>query len=443
MIASLFLIALGTSSANSPVVRTEYCASAVFRETPYADIRCARALDRESIGDRKHFEFRYDASGRLTDVRFQQNGSLRSFSDRFVRAPHTRISYAENSEVRHFYDAYGHRTLVAGNVYEERYVLDEHGQRTSLEFTGLDNEPVENDFGIARYVWQTLPDGDVIERRFDLDGALVRNRPGFGYFITRFSYDARGLLRRMTNLGETGERIVPDAAGVAMTEIRYDRNDHFIRWRNLDENGSPIRGMSDIAEIRYRPGDYAPEQEARFVDADGSPQSTRWGAHRVAYRFDEYGNAVSRRFFGENDEPIAAATGVHRIETRWSGDGAQYLGERYFDLAGNPVANGQTGVHEIRTRYRPGGGYTRSFHDENGAPVDHNDLHFAREHLVRDGSGRISLRHFEDAAGNPVDHGIWQVARFEFRFDSDGELVARGSYSSTGEPVEPRWRPAH
>ena len=260
-------LAVLSGATEQPAPQSGYdetCTSVTFRETPFADIRCGRRIQPDTVAERKHFRIRYDTQGRVTEVTYQQNGHLRPYADRFVRAPRTVIRYTEDQEIRTYYNEWGHRTLVSGDVYESQFQLDEDGNRTSLIFLGLDKKPVANDFGIARYDWQLLDDGSVLEKRYDLTGNLVRNRPGFGYMITRFSYDVKGLLARMYNLGTDGKQITEDTAGIAITHIDYDQHGQFTRWLNLTAGGAPKRGMSNIAEIRYVPSDFCTRADSNL-----------------------------------------------------------------------------------------------------------------------------------------------------------------------------------
>ena len=428
---------------------TEHCAGMVFRETPYANLRCARPLSGSQIANIKHFELDYDGHGRLSEMRYVQAGKLRAYSDRFVRAPRITIHYASdqddgNQEIRHFYNEWGTRTLVSGDVYEARFQLDDRNRRESLVFYGLDGEPVNNDFGIARYAWTTLDDGEVIEHRYNTEGKLVRNRPGFGYMVTRFAYDANGLLTRMYNLGSAGQQLTPDEAGIAMTQIGYDLHGQFIQWLNLDMNNRPKRGMSDLAEIVYQPSRFNGEQIAIFNDADGSPQATRWGAHKVVYEFDKYGNPVNRLHFDTNGQPVNSSSGIGQIRSTWTADGAYQLSETYFDKDGNPIASKSSGVHAIITKIgansRP---QSITFNGMNGNPSVHKGRGYAIEAYEYDDAGRLIVRKFMNADRTAANHGTWDVARFEYRYLEDGSLDSVDSFAADGTARKPIWNPAH
>ena len=443
------LIAIGlwfapVSLANAEVAYTEVCRDVAFRETPYADIKCAGKTDVAGVGAAKHFVLDYDNAGRLIEVRHVQGDILRAYSDRFVRAPRTKISYDGDIETRIYFNEFGHRTVVSGDVYETQIKHAENGDRLKLEFFDIHGNPTENDFAIASYEWTTKPKGDVVETRRRLDGSIQRNRPGFGYLITKFSYDARGMLRRMTNLGEAGTAVTADDAGIVATQIGYDQNGRFTQWLNLDANGSPKRGLSAIAEIQYKPSPFRGEQVATFVDADGSPQTTRWGAHIVDYEFDEFGNETLRRFFDVDGAPVNAANGVGRIVSRWSRDGAHRVSRAYFNKDGEPTGVTEAAIHayitELDNNDRPV--RTRSVNTDGDVVVDPN-TGFAKDETLFDKRGRIIERRFLDADDNLADHATWGVARFEYGYNANNELTSVRSFTKEGVESKPIWNPAH
>lgn len=439
-----FAVAGTVSLPALGAMNTIACASLSFRETPYADFRCGGVLPQEAIGHSKHFELDIDDQGRIAEVRFQQGDELRAYADRFVRAPRISISHDGNREVRRFYNEWNHRTLVSGDVYEARFELDERGRRKSLAFHGLDGDVVNNDFGIARYEWRTREDGEVIEHRYNTEGELVRNRPGFGYMVTRFAYDANGLLTRMYNLGTKGEALTPDDAGVAMTQIAYDRLGRFTQWLNLGVDGRPRRGMSAIAEIRYVPSAFYSEQVADFIDADGTPQTTQWGAHRVVYEFDPFGNATSRSHYGTDGEPVNSTSGIGIIRSEWSPGGAYLLSNAYYDKHGNPVESAGSGVHAVKTDLDAlGRPVSTTFTDLSGLPVVHRGAGYSTEMLEYDGEGRLVSRRFLMPDGSLVNHRTLGIARFEYEYFDDDSLKSAASFSASGQRLSATWNPAH
>ncbi|MDC6367545.1 MULTISPECIES: hypothetical protein [Flavobacteriaceae] len=424
--------------------RSEYYAGIAFRETPYADIKGTRPLPKEIAEKVNHFQFDYDQYNRLVKVQYLLNGKLKAFKDRFVRAPKINIEYNKNQEIRTFYNEFGDRMVVSGDVYKSVFSLDENGDRTSLKFYDVNDNPTENDFRIASYEWSTNPDGTVIEKRYDIDRNIQRNRPGFGYYITKFTYDHRGLLRLMTNYGKEGAEITPDKAGIAHTKIGYDANTFFIQWLNLDEAFNPKRGMSNIAEIRYTPAPLYEHATSMFIDADRKPQTTNWGAHLVKYTHDNFGNVTSRRFFGMDKQPTNATNGVGWIKMTRTTDGMHEVSRSYFDKDENPTQIKGSGVHQVKTELDvQNRSIRKSFYNLKSEIVVDPSVGYATEQWIYSTNGHLIERKFFDVKGNPANHTTWGVARIVYTYKNGKELASVNYFDAAGKKTSANWNPRH
>ncbi len=429
---------------NDPIYRSEYFAGIAFRETPYADIIGTRPLSEFQKKGVNHFQFDYDKKGRLIMIRYLLNGKLKPFSNRFVRAPKVKIKYQGNNEIRTFFNEHGHRTVVSGDVYEVRIERERNGDRKSLKFYDVNGKHIENDFRIATYNWMTNIDGTVIEKRYDINNKIQRNRPGFGYYVTKFTYDHKGLLRLMTNLGKDGVNVQTDDAGIAHTKIGYDSNASFVQWLNLDISYASKRGMSNIAEIRYRPAPLYEHSSATFIDADGKPQATNWGAHIVKYTFDNYGNATTRRFLNTEKQPTNAANGVGLIKTSYSKDGRYEAIRNYYNKEGKPVEINGTQLHEVKTDFDSNNHpIKRSFYNLERKVVVDSSVGYAIEKWVYDNKGRLIERQFLNTEGELVNHATWQVARMVYDYKSADELSSVTYFNAADTKTNAIWNPIH
>ena len=432
-----------TETQDKPI-KTEYATSMVFRETPFADIRPAKKITKEESKNINHFQLDYDDQGRLVELKYLLNGRLKAYYDRFVRAPHIKIAYTDSSEIRTFYNEYGTRCLVSGSVYQTKIKLDENGKREHLMFYGLEGQPIENDFGIASYKWQKTAENTILEHRYDRDGNIKRNRPGFGYMVTEFQYGSNGLLSKMVNLGESGNQPTPDEAGVVSTKIGYDEHGRFTQWLNLDGQDQPIKGMSAIAEIRYIPSEYSGEEDAVFIDENGDPQNTRWGAHRVMYEFDVFGNELTRRFRDTLNQPLNVSGNLGLAKSTWTEDG-MYRKERiYFNIANEAAGIGQNGIHKIKTFFDAKGNpvCTSSYDLEDNLVMDPS-RGYAKDSLTFDNQNRLIARQFFDTTNSLADHNTWAVASFKYSYNEKGELLAVETKNAAGDITPPQWNPVH
>ena len=216
-----------------------------FRETPFAALRGLRPMSAERAATRNHYRFHYDDTGRLRRVTFQLGERLREPNDTanfFFRTPRVDIDYAPGVEAHTYFDDNGHPMLLRG-VYRAVYELKDDGWPRTLRYEGVDDEPVENTWGIARYEWSIADDGVVTERRFNLAGEPAPMRGNLPFGIVSFHYGPEGLLAVMRNVGEDGA-LVMNALNAAQDKLEYNRAGDVIAWNVLDTDGKHVRGNS-------------------------------------------------------------------------------------------------------------------------------------------------------------------------------------------------------
>lgn len=422
---------------------TIYAMGMVFRETPFADMRGAGIVNRKDVDNLKHFELDYDSKNRLVEVRYMLNDQLLPYADRFVRASKIIITYQDSLEIRTFFNEYGHRTLVAGNVYSTLIVKDAHNRRKSLTFLGLNDEPVANDFGIASYHWKVESANQIVESRFDLEGNLVRNRPEFQFMVTRFRFDDTGMLERMTHLGLDGQHITVDDAGAAHIEVKYDSLGRLVEWANYDTEDQLVKGMTGIAKIRYEPSPYTTEQKAFFFDEKNNPMSTPWGVHGVLYQFDAFGNVVDRRFVGEFNNPVDTKNGLGIEKTHYTPDGKHVQATAYYDKTEQPIGFGANRIHRILVECDAQSELIRtSFRNLEGELVN-GWYGYAIEEKVFDEKGRMVALRYMDSEKEMVNNEELGVAEFRYDYNCSDALEGFEAYNQESVKVEPIWNPVH
>lgn len=377
--------------------RTAYYSTVPFRETPFADLIGINPLSEQEASARNHYRFEYDRSGRLVEAGFYLGKNLRDLNhtaNHFFLSPLIRFSYDKGQEKRRFFDKHGNAITVRGNVFEEVYDLDDKGRRIRLRFKNEKGEWIQNAWDIAEYRWAILPDGRVIEERFDEKGAMVSIRPGFHFYRIRFHYDHRGMLALMQNIDKNG-RLVENDSGAAQDKIEYDENGNVIAWNVLDKNDQLTRGNSpDVARGVMTYDEYGYEIGIRHEDEKGKLIINAYGFCMSKTEFDRFGNMKARTFL-DTDKKVAShqVAGYTYLEMKWSRDGMDRLGLAYFDKQGHPVQHQQRGYSRVEQNY-----------DER-----HN---------------MISLIYL-DEKGQPVkrkDNGISGIA---FSYDRQGKLVER------------------
>lgn len=426
---------------SAPAETIRLFSTLAFRESPYADFAGVVPLTAEQAAARNHYRFVYDQEGRIREISFRLGTRLRTpnhTANYFFRSSIVRIAYRDHEEVRRFFD---HRELpvtVLGEVFEERYDLDDRGRRRELRFVDVHGEPVESAWGMASYHWRTEPDGTVVEWRKALDGKPVSMRPGLAFGVLGLHYDARGQIALMQNLDRNGA-LLDNATGVSQDRLSFDASGRFLGWAVLDAAGRPRRGNGpDVARGVVTPDRWGYESEIRFEDERGEAirNGYGWGGSRTAY--DRYGNWRSRAFVDADGSPMnVERLGYHRYDFEWDASGLLMLSMRYVDVEGRPVAHRERGYAVVRHDHdRQGNRIASRFLRVDGTPVDRIDSGVASIDRTFDERGRLLEVRYHDAQGAPTVDRRSGHAGLRYRYGDRGEPLGPQPLSVTGELLD-------
>lgn len=425
VLCGLLLPVAGAQPAASDGRTEAYYASLSFRESPYAGFRGVAPLTHDEAAARNHYRFVYRPDGRVAEIAFRLGDRLRPTNhtaNHFFLAPLIRFRYGDGLEERTFFDHHGRPTAVRGEVYREVYTLDELGYRTRLHFEGRDGSRVENGWGIGSYHWRTEDDGRVVEWRKSLAGKAVPLRPGFDFGVIRLSYDVRGMVSLMQNIGRDGE-LVENDSGAAQDRLEYLPGGIHHAWNVLDAAGRPERGNGpDVARGIIERDRFGYETAIRYEDEDGEPIANAYGFIRSKTSYDRFGNWLSRAFYDAEGRPAPVeGLGYQRYEFEWGADGRNLLSLQYLDADGRPVAHGRRGYSRVEMEYDDRGNQLRlRYLDAAGRPVARSDRDFATIERRFDDGGFLLEERFLDAAGRPVADRRTGCARRIYRYAADG-----------------------
>ena len=339
--------------ASTPLV--DRYSTLAFRESPYAPHLGVRRLGAEEAAKRNHYRFEYDSQGRISRISFALGERLREpnhTANYFWYASVEHYRYQDQWQIVSYRDLHDQPMAVHGEVFESRYQLDPSGRRISLQYLGANGQPVESAWGVARYQWQHLDDGSVIEQRFDLDQQPVSLRPGFPFQRVRLSYDARGRTLLLQNIDASGS---PQAAdnGFAQDRFTYTAHGELARYEVLDaQGGQSARNMQGIAAGLVRFTERGYEHIASYLDGDGRPAYNDNGWWRSERRYDDFGNLILNAFADQQGaRALNPNTGYAELRIGWHDDGLRRRELAYFDAQGQPVEHQTRGMHAVRYGY--------------------------------------------------------------------------------------------
>lgn len=384
----------------------EYYGDFPFWESPVQMFKGQNPLSKRQANERQHVRAEFDQNGRLVDVQMRLGDRLKEpaafFRSLHFHVEHTQISYEGNQAVQRFFNRFGTRVSVWGNVWEKVYTFDEHGRPVRMDFLGRDGAPVENSWGSAYFTWQHNADGSIIEERYSLAGELMPHRAGFEFKRIRMTFAPDGHLALMQNIDEDG-KLIGSQSGAAQYRYFYDAAGMFLRWEVYDAKGQPALGPTGTAGEQYKNGANG-FQEIAFFDKAAERSLHGSGAAYWRGRYDRFGNIIELAFYGVNDEPVIGRSGFHRHLYSWSADGLYLVQRDYVGL--------------------------------DDAPANSIDG-FSRAVYVRNSRGLLIEVRFFDASGQPVINTYENAAILRYDYDAGGVRTTTRKLDPTGAPMPP------
>ncbi len=404
-----------------------YYSDLAFRESPFEDIAGTGRMSAADAKRRNHYRIARDAQDRVVSVRHALGDRLRDPEPGhrfFFQAAEMRLCYPRGHEVRTFFNTRGHPTTIRGSVAEERFTLDANGYRQSLRHLGIDGQPVDSGWGIARYDWQRHDDGSVIETRHNLAGAAVAMRPDLPFERVRLRFGPSGWLARLEHIDAKGA-LLENPMKAAEDRLEYRASGEFIAWNVYDAKGQRVEGNApNVARGIMTYHANGQPLSTRFEDRNGRPMAMANGVWVEDAAFDEAGNMTEARFLGPDGKlAVAPEVGCAIFEFRWEAEGLLRGHFACFDEQRRPAKFAQGGFHRVTDRFTESGDLEETrFEDENGHLIA-DAQGIARIVVRRDKQGRPIARHFLDAEGKPMVLAAAGTAVVRYRYTEAGFQV--------------------
>lgn len=238
--------------------------------SPYIDLAGTYPIDKKTAESTSHYIFKYDNSGRLTEIINNHYHTERQHPLASLGVYKMEISYLQNQEIRIFYDKTGRRMTNDREVYKEVYTFNKKDAKSKLEFYDLSNNPMESNWGISKYVWNKH-NKLIIENRFNLKNEPMPLSP---YFL----------------FGTTGIRL--NKEGIPEAQFNLDAN------LNIIENDKGTASYQDVYDSFGNHSIYS------YHDANGELVTNQWGFAYGEKKYDSIGNYIGLEQFDVNKKSI-------------------------------------------------------------------------------------------------------------------------------------------
>jgi len=234
-ILPLMLLLCTSSIFSQTHSQTEYYRHLKYNHiSPYVDISGIHPISQSTAKSTSHYIFKYDSARKLVEIINNHYHTEKKHPLASIGAYKTAFKYTEGKETRIFFDPNGKRISNDKDVFKEVYHLDKNHEKVKLQFYGLNDDPIESNWGISEYQWSKKEDL-IIERRFNLKNEQVNISPYFEFGVTGIQIDNNGITAAHYNLDEE-LKAVNNSSGVASYRDVFDAQGNHITYSYYDVN---------------------------------------------------------------------------------------------------------------------------------------------------------------------------------------------------------------
>jgi|GEM_PF-1620784 len=429
-LALILLAVCPTSQASGnskQAFRTAYYSQIAFRESPFADLRGLYPINQQLAQSHKHYRFLYDQHDRVIEVSFGQGDVIQEPNisrNVLFFTPVTKITYDGEQETRVFFDRFMNPTTSNG-AFKEVFELDADGNRVKLSFFDFEGQPIDNGWGIARYVWTIDPRGTVTENRFSLSGEPAMIRPGFQFYCLKLHYAETGFLAMMENYGPNCVKLTDNNQFAAQDRLQYNAEGSMYAWNVYNKkeersagNGPMVaRGIIVPDSRGHAVGEY-------YEDTNGRIMMSAYGWTNTKAVFDKHGNMIERANFDAQGRPLLNnQAGYQGYKIRFDNEGMYREHLAYYDVDGAPTLHKTRGYHAVETKRNGDGNVTSLiFLDVEGLRVNRIDSCISQIVHEYDNLKRRSVTRHYDNEGKPVHSCSDGWHQMEYIYHNGGPL---------------------
>lgn len=326
-----------------------------FRETPFADIKGIFPISDKLAQGRKHYLLTYDNLDRVVEMQFLQDGKtvpLNINKNVVTNAPHIKITFSDNKEVRTFFDQFGQATQSNG-AFKEVYSLNNKGERVALQFEDKAGNKITNNWGIYQYTWDIDAKGTVTEQRIDKNGQAAKIRPGFPFFCLKLHYDQRGFLAMMENFGKDCKTLTQNNMNAAQDKLTYNKHGFMYSWNVYDAQENRAKGNGpNVATGMMEHDSYGNTTREYYLDEFGNQIHNAYGWFDSVATYDNHGNMSSRFNYDPDGNKARIETlGYSGYKLTYDKQGRNRTSLSYYDQHDKPTMHLQRGYHSVQHFY--------------------------------------------------------------------------------------------
>lgn len=241
--------------------------------SPYLDIVGIYPIDSLTASTTSHYVFRYTDKKQLVEIVNHHYFTEKVHPLASLGAYKIAFTYAEQKEIRTFFDVNGQRMTNERGVFKEVYDLDRKGRRKQLRFFDLEHKPMESNWHIAVYQWKKHR-RLIVEKRYNLKQEAVNLSPYFEFKTTGILLNRKGEPSVHYNLN-AALKISENSHGIASYKDVYDARGNHLSYSYHDQKGALVLTPFGYAVCEKKYDGLGNRIEQRYFDTDHQLVNTR------------------------------------------------------------------------------------------------------------------------------------------------------------------------
>ena len=324
----------------------------------------------------------------------------------------------------------------SGDCHTIVYERDARGNCISEAYYDEQDQPVATRYGSFKILSTYDTDENEINRKMTgLNGQVAANIHGVARTEREYT---NGVCTKSTfyNAQNKVGKSLDAGSGVAISKFEYDERGNVTRISHFDEQGQRLNDHAGMQSIDYK---YSADNmliSEEYFDNMGKPAVNRDSVHRYVFGRDEKGRLIAREFFNVNNEPTKNRLDrVYIIRLKYDSLGRE-LSESYWmnDKIRMPRWDG---YFQLSFVYNEQGQETENDNLNQNGDMMVNQCGYSRTITIYNQSSRVSqvLRFNGDKPGTAMNGGVENYHCIKFTYDEKNRVSAMEYFDTLGHPT--------
>ncbi|MBN2753919.1 MAG: hypothetical protein JXR81_03520 [Candidatus Goldbacteria bacterium] len=358
----------------------------------YSSIEGKYEVDKDNVMKVHGYEFIIDDTGRNKEITYFYDG--KPAKDPFFNVCNIKFKYADNEEVRIYYDEKGQPTKDNSGSYDRHMLIN--GNEAVCYALNNSGDLVPFNGGSYKF-WMKFEEGLVTEMKFmDKQDNFITD--DYLEFKQKRYYDDEGRLKSLISFNDKSEKAL-NKFGYAEVKYEYEDEGTFESVGYFDQRGDPVEIKGGL------------NRKVKKMDSKGRVlMNARYNlkgeliTHRSIKERDSYGSILKEYLMDCDGSIVSGEDGLGIIKREYDSQNRK-VSEKYYDANENLMLLDLNGSAGFLYLYDETGKLARMVSlGIDGAPVYNNKLNFCIKEYSYFRSGDVSEIRFLGPDNEPLEN---------------------------------------